>query len=255
MSEGRIRQSTMFLTDVLRGVEAGQLVPASFQRPYAWGRPDVEALWTSLAKGYPIGSFLLWSPPPEVDVAALGRSRIGPVAVAPASHPTLVLDGQNRMASYVWSTLATAPDGEEVERLDGLHPLSPPERDTWLGEEALFADPVERAIRFLPRSEASRRLLLPAHALVREDVLMPYLRRWERSHGPVSDGDLYWFCDEMRRRVSEARVAVTTLERLPPGEALDAFRHVARAGVPISDEDFEAAMAFALPAAPGGPAA
>lgn len=249
----RIRQSSPYLTDLFREAERGTLVPASFQRLYVWDRPEVEKFWTSLMRGYPVGSFLIWTPPRDVDVSTMGRARLGPILANPGEDSALILDGQNRLATYAWSVLnaETGIDAGWIEAfegaMDGAAPLSDMERRTWLTSDFIAADPIERSVRFRSREEAaSGRLLVPVATISDGTRLMPFLRRWEKVHGEIPADHLDWIGNEVDRRIREARVTVTNLEYLPREEALEAFRHIARAGVPMSDADFEQALSFAF---------
>jgi hypothetical protein len=244
----RIEQKSTFLDAIRKDAESGRLVPARFQCPYVWGKPDVEALWTSLMKGYPVGSFLLWSPPHDVDAARLGRSRLGPICPEPGKLPDMILDGQNRLASFAWSLLSTDADlGRLAIDLDAISPLSDQERATWLSGEFLAADPVERSVRFRPVAEAEERLLVPAGVVAGSSSLNRFVRQWWDARGPIPEAHLDWLDRELQSRVLNARVTVTALVDMAPAEALEAFRHIARSGVPMSDADFSEAMAFALP--------
>lgn len=66
--------------------------------------------------------------------------------------------------------------------------------------------------------------------------------------GPLLDrcneSEFNWVMDEVPNAVRSARVVVTTLERASLAGAREAFAHICRAGQPISEEDFEAALAW-----------
>ena len=49
----------------LRRIQARDIVLPAIQREYVWGDKQVEALFDSLMRGYPIGSFLSWKVEPE----------------------------------------------------------------------------------------------------------------------------------------------------------------------------------------------
>lgn len=252
----RIQQSSTFLNAVLDHVEAGRFVPALFQRPYVWGTEDVEAFWTSVVERYPLGSFLLWTPTPDIDVTAVGRRRIGPVMAEAGPYSSLVLDGQNRLASYAWSLAdTTAPGWREAfeASLPEGSELSPDEAATWFSGTFLAADPDERTVRFRRPEEAETSLLVPAALLADTRRLWKFLRAhpaWRDE--TMSDAQMEWLNDAAQAMM-EARVTVTDLREATREDALKAFRHIARVGQPISEEHFEAALAFAFPdaAAPG----
>ena len=239
-----IQQGSGFLGDLLGSVRGGKLVPASFQRPYVWEEEDVLAFWKSLLRHWPTGTYLLWDPMGRLDLGRIARTRLGPVEVVPDRYVNVILDGQNRLASYAWSLLAAdAP-------LPGGSPLSDAEARVWGGDRRLVADAPARAIRFAALDEIRERPgeLMPAGHFSDTHAMNSWMRRAFASPAGVGDEELSWIGDVADRAIREARVSFTTIGTPDPQEALEAFRHVARTGVPMSDEDFEAAMSFAFDA-------
>lgn len=220
----RVHQTSTFVTDLVRSAAAGGVAPAAFQRDYAWTRDDVEALWTSLLRGWPVGSFLLWEPAQGL-LPAVGRTRIGPVEARPEEGCSLLLDGQNRLASLAWSLL---PPGAERPH-KAL--LSPVERETWDRSVALVCDPDLDRVLFVPADEADNGLRIPVSALAdtrqRMDAFRGLLARG------ASDAVFKWF-DDVENRLRNARAAVTVLERATAAEAVEAFTHIARVGQPVT---------------------
>lgn len=84
-------------------VTSGRVRLPSFQRSYRWRPSDVEALFDSLQRSYPIGNLLLWQRP-----AAADRISLGPLVLdVPARADALwVVDGQQRIVSLVGALLA-----------------------------------------------------------------------------------------------------------------------------------------------------
>ena len=234
-----ITANSGFLLQVARDAGAGKLVPAAFQRPYAWTRHDVEAFWASIMARYPLGSLLLWEPKDDVDLDRLSRGRIGPVAADRDAYPGIILDGQNRLASYAWSCRAHDDPSPFPDDLSDM------ERATWASGMHLVADCRTETIRFVDAETASDPHCFAPGMLASTDA-NPVFRRHDKLV-KFTDREANWLLGTIPDAIREARVIVTMLERASPEEALDAFRHIARAGVPMSDEDFEAAMAWALP--------
>jgi len=83
----------------------GKIRIPHFQRDFRWGWEDVRKLFDSIAKGYPIGSLLLWTRPAEAETIQLGALRINAPALSDAFW---VVDGQQRLTSLA-NTLH--PDG------------------------------------------------------------------------------------------------------------------------------------------------
>lgn len=234
----RVRQNADFLIEQVRSAAAGRLVPAAFQRPYVWTRDDVEALWTSLSRGWPIGSLLIWQPPRDLPMADAGRLRLGPVEASGGEWTSMLLDGQNRMATVAWSLLD--PGSRRPDDAD----LSPVERDTWDPSHALVCDYETRSVRFVPATEAGEGYRFPAACLV-DSIAMNRAFRAVWARGMQEDEPLQWM-DNLANTVRDARVAVTVLENATPQEAVEAFRHVARVGQPVTAEDVEAALEWVL---------
>lgn len=91
---------------LVRLVLDGRIRLPSFQRDYRWNTRDVENLFDSVRKRYPIGNLLLWERP-----AAAERITIGPLVldVPNVSQARWVVDGQQRITSLVGAL--AAPDG------------------------------------------------------------------------------------------------------------------------------------------------
>lgn len=80
------------IDDILNRIDSGDYAMPQFQRGYVWNRTQVRKLMTSLYKGYPVGTVLLWQTPVEVaDIK--GEKAISQGVV------NLILDGQQRMTS------------------------------------------------------------------------------------------------------------------------------------------------------------
>ena len=236
----RIEQLSCFLSDVLKDVLDGNLVPASFQRPYVWSKDDVLALCESILEGYPFGNFLIWMPYGKADLSAYARSRLGPIQRAEGGAPTgLLLDGQNRLASFAWMT-------RQLHEMPAE--LSDMERATWDSGETLVVDLEHRDIRFVPQEAANTGFMLPAYALLDTIAGMRLMRErwespgWSRFTEDERNTGLIWWDKVATARFREARMVAVVLEHATPEEARKAFMHICRVGVPMSQEDFDAAI-------------
>jgi len=237
----RIKQNATFLLELVRRVHVGQLAPAAFQRPYVWTREDVLALCTSIIEGFPIGGFLSWMPNRHADISQVGRKRLGPILLnEQARAPALLLDGQNRLASLAWMLRDPAePLPDE---------LSDTERDTWGRGEELVADLAAKELRFVPHDKAAEGLTLPAAALFDSRIASSCIRkRWDAEWSQFSEEerDAGLVChDNWSRAFQDARVVETVLEDATPAQARKAFLHICRVGVPMSQDDFDAAIGW-----------
>lgn len=88
----------------------GRMRIPHFQRPLRWQRDDVIKLFDSIARGYPVGSLLLWHRPAPKETLQLGALRIK----APQLSDALwVVDGQQRITALA---NALHPDGQSDAR-------------------------------------------------------------------------------------------------------------------------------------------
>lgn len=237
----RIEQHAVFFKDLVRQVGTGSILPAAFQRPYVWSESDVMALFESVLRGYPLGGFLLWSPYGKADIRQVARPRLGPI-VADLKDPatSLLLDGQNRLATMAW----LAHDFDEGVPSG----LSDSEASTWASGRRLILNLEQRCFEFVPAETSRHRLTLPAYALVDSRKANPLIREcWETQWSAYSESQrdeaLRWF-DVCTRAFSDARVVVTDVQGATADEAKDAFLHICRVGVPMSEKDLETALGW-----------
>lgn len=238
-----ITQHATFLQSLVKQVRQGSLMPASFQRPYVWDQDDILALIESILVGYPIGAFLVWSPYGKADLTKVGRRRLGPVSASKDTvHASLLLDGQNRLATMAWIVRDLA---EPVPK-----DLTEHERTTWCSGMQLVADLGQKRILFVPVEEADVGLRMPVAAMLdnrvaNREIRMRWSQHWLRYSEEQRDAGAKWF-DEASSAFREARVVVTDIKNATAGEAKDAFLHICKVGVPMSEKDFDAAIAWAL---------
>ena len=91
------------ISTFLDRIENGSITLPVFQRGYVWSRKQVRELFTSLYKGYPVGSLLIW------ETASSNTPTRGSIP----SHTTplqLLLDGQQRMTSLYGVMRGHKPD-------------------------------------------------------------------------------------------------------------------------------------------------
>jgi len=111
---------TETVEDLVHLVQRGAVRIPTFQRGLRWEAPDVLALFDSIYRGYPVGSFLL-----RKGKADAAKISIGPLTIdAPETHAALwVVDGQQRLtaltAGLARSTpIPTTPDDPWVVYFD-----------------------------------------------------------------------------------------------------------------------------------------
>lgn len=224
MTTTRITSRSLFMLDILSDIRKGRLAPASFQRPFVWKEADVEALWSSILKGYPLGSILCWDPEnPDI----YSQPSLGPIPIDPSSRRSLILDGQNRLVSIAWSI--TPPDQEVAPSTPGYELFRGSGRQ-------LVLDPLQNRAYFANPDEIAG-MIMPIHYLAAGTNT--FLRTaWQSS----ADDDALKVIDDAGYRLREAQLVQTTIAGADLSEAREAFLHITKAGVPISSEDFDAAV-------------
>ena len=94
----------MRLTTILDQIDMGSIALPEFQRGYVWNRDQVRNLMTSLYRGHPVGSLLVWETQTEqVTDHARGDGNLS------AGTVKLLLDGQQRITSLYGIIRGKAP--------------------------------------------------------------------------------------------------------------------------------------------------
>ncbi len=113
-------------------------------------KKNVEAMCDSIVSGFPIGSFLLWSPFEKYDLTLISKGHLGSIRPPTnAKYTSLILDGQNRLATLAWMMEQNV---NEVKNISGI------EAETWLSREVLVLDFETKSIIFVPNEEANNGL-------------------------------------------------------------------------------------------------
>lgn len=94
----------MHLSTILDQIDMGSIALPQFQRGYVWNRDQVRNLMTSLYRGHPVGSLLVWETKTE-QVSDLTKGD-GPLS---AGTVKLLLDGQQRITSLYGIVRGQAP--------------------------------------------------------------------------------------------------------------------------------------------------
>jgi hypothetical protein len=94
------------ISELIDLAKQGKLRIPPFQRRFRWYGRDIERLFDSIRKGYPIGSILLWE-----RMAPAGTVEFGPLIVDAGGIEDAwwVVDGQQRLTSLI-GVLASPPD-------------------------------------------------------------------------------------------------------------------------------------------------
>lgn len=146
----------MKISTILDQIDDGQIALPEFQRGYVWTREQVRELMTSLYKGYPIGSLMVWATAgADADVRHGDGSAKGIVK--------LLLDGQQRVTSLYGIVRGRPPkffEGNE-KAFSGLNFHLGTETFEFYGPVKMKNDP----------------LWVDVTALLQPDGLKPWLQR------------------------------------------------------------------------------
>lgn len=230
-----------FLGQYIKNAAQGNFGIAAFQRPFVWERKDVEDFMLSIQKGFPVGSFLLWTPDrrDRLDgVAPSSKGRIGPVEHGLDTN-TLILDGQNRLTALVWAARVDEAPANPV------HPYSQQEVAVFLSGETLVIDAEEKRIHFVPTADAWGRSRMPLGQALSYGVMALQSSRTlfqTMAEKGVSDEYINWMLDEVPHLFQAKRTVVTEIANATTEEALEAFLVIAKAGQPISQDDYARAV-------------
>ena len=184
VSASRLDAARYKIEELLALIREGKVRVPRFQRPLRWTAKDVERLFDSIYKGYPVGTLLFWVREGEAEAVNLGPVTIAAPAQQEANW---VVDGQQRLTSLAATLLPKDPGTEDIrfevtfdletETFATKRPGDPdtrlPVREAfdlqrvlgWLRERALSDDAQDRAFRLADRL---RNYEIPAY-LVRAD--------------------------------------------------------------------------------------
>lgn len=155
------------IADVLRKIERKDYVLPAIQREFVWKSSQIEALFDSLLRGYPIGSFLFWDVKPEniekyafFDFVTNFDQRDphnDPACLTKGHGVTAVLDGQQRLTAFNIALRGT--HAEKLPRKRWADPAAFPKKRLYLDLLALNsdagADEPMYSFRFLTDQEAA----------------------------------------------------------------------------------------------------
>lgn len=111
MAEVRIKPDTYQYPDLISKIEQGLVKLPAFQRDFVWSMDKTLFLLDSIARRYPIGTFLFWQTSEFINALR----NIGDLELAspPDGHPVqYVLDGQQRITSLYAAIRSATIDGD-----------------------------------------------------------------------------------------------------------------------------------------------
>lgn len=234
----KINEQHEFLGHYIKNAAHGTFGIAAFQRPFVWGKKDVEDFMLSIQKGFPVGSFLLWTPDARGNVTPPSKGRIGPVEHG-VDTKTVILDGQNRLSTLVWAARAAEAPANPS------YPYSKQEVAVFLSGETLVIDAAEKRIHFVPDADAWGRSRMPlgealSYAVMSLQSSRTLFQRLDEKG--VGEEYINWMLDDVPHWFQAKRTVVTEIAQATIAEALEAFLVIAKAGQPISEDDYTRAV-------------
>lgn len=229
-----IRQRSGFFGTLLNEVKEGYFANAPFNRKYVWEREDVLAFFDSLRRRYPIGTFIIWTPPKdEREALNEGAVRVGPILPTPSLSPSFILDGHNRLATLAWAGMSP----EEMEAIQKEVDCDTQELETWCADGLLLVLNAETMkIDFMTPGHAELDNHIAAHYFIGSDYRRHVISRAENAFSNEALDNL----DLLYRNILETRIVITDVNE-PGIEAFSAFQHLNRIGKAVSETDLEKA--------------
>jgi hypothetical protein len=179
--ERRPEARSFSIDDLLALLQRGRLRIPPFQRRFRWREEDRRLLFDSIARGYPIGTLLLWKKPAEAGRISFGGFQID----APAFPDALwVVDGQQRLTTLAESLLVR------------------PSRD----KRVLLADLEDESIRFGRAGDDSPPTWLPLYEIGDLNRLLEWAHH---SHLP---DDLRARAFDLAKRIREYQIPAYLVE-------------------------------------------
>lgn len=98
----KLEARSLALDDLVANVRAGKVRLPDFQRRFRWTASDIERLFDSIYRGYPIGTLLFWKRPADEGVVGFGGVEW---KVPQVGEALWVIDGQQRITSLTLAVL------------------------------------------------------------------------------------------------------------------------------------------------------
>ena len=209
---------TETVEDLVDLVRRGAVRIPSFQRGLSWEADDVIALFDSVYRGYPIGSFLL-----RKGKADAARIKIGPLAIdAPETHSALwVVDGQQRLTALTAGLSRQTPV-----------PTTPD--DPWV----VYFDAERQGFHAPPKNGEVPETWVPVAQLLDASMLSEWVHNW--THG--SDAALRATVFQAGSRIRQYRIALYVVETDDEQLLRDIFYRINNYGKSLSWDEVHDAL-------------
>ena len=99
MDAPKIKVDTASLGEIMRDMKDGNIRIPRFQRDFVWGHQKTAALFDSMSREYPIGTFFLWKAPAKYNELIRIVEDLDQANLEQHQDHRLILDGQQRLTS------------------------------------------------------------------------------------------------------------------------------------------------------------
>lgn len=205
--------------DLVEMVYRGRVRVPSFQRGLKWDSSDVQALFDSVYRGYPIGSLLFYQRPAEAESIRVGPLKIGAPEEAKAWW---VVDGQQRLTALTACLARSVPLPDRPEAEDHY---------------VLYFDVDAQEFRPPPKMGEIPTTWVPLPKLLDASELTEWTFGWK--HG--GNADLRRRLFEAGSRIREYPVPLYVIEA-DLDAATQIFYRTNKAGKPLKWEDVHKAL-------------
>jgi Protein of unknown function DUF262 len=184
----KLAANTETVEDLTAMVRRGVVRIPSFQRGLRWRTEDVLALFDSIYRGYPVGSFLL-----RKGAAAAATLKIGPLSIdGPETQEALwVVDGQQRLIAL-------------TAGLSRSRPVPTTPIDIWV----VYFDPEEQTFKAPPKTGEIPSTWVPVAEMLDASVLSEWVFNWRHGGDPGLRTRLF----QAGTRLRQYEISVYTVE-------------------------------------------
>jgi Protein of unknown function DUF262 len=213
----KLQADTETVEDLVDLVRRGSVRVPSFQRGLRWNAEDVVALFDSVYRGYPVGSFLL-----RKGAADAARIQIGPLTIdAPETQALWVVDGQQRLTAL-------------AAGLSRLRPIPRTPDDPWV----VYFDAATQGFHSPPKTGDLPSTWVPVNEMLDASVLSEWVYNWK--HG--SDAALRTTLFQAGSRIRQYQIPVYIVETDDEQLLRDIFYRINKFGQSLSWDEVHDAL-------------
>ena len=216
-----VKLEIILLETLLNTAQKGLIRVPVFQRDFVWRPEQMRDLFTSIRRGYPIGSLLLW----DTDRDYVSHHRIGPIEVPPRQpnkEVSYLLDGQQRLSTLLG-----------VLRLGA-------QEASW--EWSVYYDLKTGQFEHHPRGEPPRHYL-PLRSVLRTQDYLAYCQTLNEALPGEADG-LIDRAGEIAGQLKAHQISLIRIKGGTLDEAVEIFARLNSTGRPISADEMLSALTY-----------